>query len=67
MENIEYYKDQSLSMILTPAAKKSLRENSDEDILWTDENVDELLDRIEAQLKEVDIDSENFFGDWCCC
>ena len=61
MESIDDYKDQSLSMILTPAAKKNLQENSEEDMLWTNENVDELLDRLEAQPKEAectDSDSE---------
>ena len=54
MENKEGYKNQSLSDILTLEAKKSLTENCDEDIEWTNENVDELLDRFEAQMREAE-------------
>ena len=38
-------------VILTPEAKKSLQENCDGDIVWNNENVDELFDRLEAHMK----------------
>ena len=51
IENISNEKDQPLSELLTPAAKKSLQDNDIEDIVWNNKNVDELLDKFEAQLK----------------
>ena len=54
MENISNEKDQPLSELLTPAAKKSLQDNDIEDIVWNDNNVDELLDGFKAQLKAAE-------------
>ena len=54
MENIDNKKEQQVSEVLTPEAKKSILENCNEDLTWTSENVDTLLDRFEAQLKQAE-------------
>ena len=52
IENIDNDRNQPLSVLLNLAAKKSFKENYNEDIIWT--YVNELLDRFEAQLKEAE-------------
>ena len=59
MENIDNKKEQQVSEILTPEAKKRIIENCNEDIMLTSENVDKLLDKFEAQLKEAECDDSD--------